>query len=313
MAMHRRKGKRGSSFLEKGILAIVIGCGFLAAPFLLGPSPVLRPVAQGLKTPAWIAIGLGLLLLAAHHFIQRKNACGVSPSPGEQPARRPGSVDMLPADIPPAPGDLRHDRAERSSVRPTAAPFAAPDPRQTQWSQRVFNDIEWRRFEAVCERLFAQSGFETRSQSHGADGGVDIWLYSKNSEGPAAVVQCKHWVGKPVGVKEVREFFGVMTSKGLKRGTFAATSGFTASAIEFAKENGINLLDGDRLLALIDRRSEPQKQELLAVAYEGEYWRPTCASCGVKLVQRTSTKDGSHFWGCANFPKCRTRMSASSV
>ncbi|WP_269632134.1 restriction endonuclease [Pelomonas sp. BJYL3] len=36
--------------------------------------------------------------------------------------------------------------------------------------------IEWRRFEAVVEALFKQVGFETKSQSHGADGGIDIWL-----------------------------------------------------------------------------------------------------------------------------------------
>ncbi|WP_370868866.1 restriction endonuclease [Polaromonas sp.] len=40
----------------------------------------------------------------------------------------------------------------------------------------------------MCEALFAQAGFETRSQSHGADGGVDIWLHSANAQGPVAVV-----------------------------------------------------------------------------------------------------------------------------
>jgi len=30
---------------------------------------------------------------------------------------------------------------------------------------------------------------------------------------------------------------------------------------------------------------------LLAVAHEGEYWRTTCASCGIKLVERTRAKD----------------------
>src|SRR5213076_2712188 len=69
------------------------------------------------------------------------------------------------------------------------APAAATSPAMTKqppqklperWSREVFELIEWRRFEAVVEALFAQAGFATRSQPHGADGGVDIWLYSVN-------------------------------------------------------------------------------------------------------------------------------------
>lgn len=156
----------------------------------------------------------------------------------------------------------------------------------------MFAAIEWRRFEAVCEKLFGQAGFETKSQSHGADGGVDIWLHSRNSEGPIAVVHCKHWQGKPVGVKELREFFGVMSLHKLKRGTYATTSTYTADAQLFAKETGINALNGDGLLALISKRTPEQQQALLDVAYVGEYWRPTCASCGMKMVAREPAKGG---------------------
>ena len=172
----------------------------------------------------------------------------------------------------------------------------------------MFSAIEWRRLEAVCETLFAQAGFETKAQSHGADGGVDIWLHSKNAEGPVSVVQCKHWQGKPVGVKELREFFGVMASHGLKRGTFATSSTYTAEARAFAQSNGIHAMDGTGLLALIERRTPEQQAALLAVAYEGDYWIPTCASCGIKLVERKPAKGGAPFWGCSNFPRCKTRI-----
>ncbi|RLJ39735.1 restriction system protein [Acidovorax sp. 106] len=176
------------------------------------------------------------------------------------------------------------------------------------WSTAVFAAIEWRRFEAVCEALFAQAGFETRAQSHGADGGVDIWLHSRNSPGPAAVVQCKHWQSKPVGVREMREFFGVMASHQLKRGTYATTSTYTEAALEFARANSIHTLDGAGLLQLIARRTPAQQQALLQVAYEGEYWRPTCASCGIKMLERTRGSDGGKFWGCAHFPTCRRTL-----
>lgn len=59
------------------------------------------------------------------------------------------------------------------------------------------------------------------------------------------MVQCKHWQAKPVGVKELREFFDVMASHKLQRGTYATTSTYTADAQQFAKANGINALSGD--------------------------------------------------------------------
>ena len=190
---------------------------------------------------------------------------------------------------------------------------AAPRVRSTHWSPATFAAIEWRRFEAVCEALFGQAGFETRSQSHGADGGVDIWLHSRHARGPVAVVQCKHWQGKAVNVKELREFFGVMASHKLKRGTYATTSTYTADAAQFAKDNGINAMDGRALLALIAKRTPEQQQTLLDVAFEGEYWRPTCASCGVKMVERTPGKGGSEFWGCSNYPRCKSRLPMAAA
>lgn len=147
-----------------------------------------------------------------------------------------------------------------------------------------------------------------RAQSHGADGCADIWLHSANAQGPVAVVQCKHWTSKQVGVKKMREFFGVMASQQLTRGTYATTPTYTADAQKFAKNNGINALDGTALLSLIGRRTPEQQRELPAVAHEGEYWRPTCASCGIKLVERSPARGGLAFWGCSNFPRCKTRM-----
>lgn len=111
-----------------------------------------------------------------------------------------------------------------------------------------------------------------------------------------------------MGVKEMREFFGVMSSHQLKRGIYAATSTYTADAQQFAKANGIHTLDGTALLALIAKRMPDQQQALLAVALEGDYRHPTCASCGIKLIERTPVKGSAAFWGCSNYPKCKSRL-----
>lgn len=161
----------------------------------------------------------------------------------------------------------------------------------------------------MVKALFGQAGFETKSQSHCADQGVDIWLYSKSEPGaPVRVVQCKHWKGKRVGVDKVRELRGVMAAKNVTRGQFATTSTFTPDAEAFAKDNGIKLLDVKGLLALIARRTDQQQVTLLKVASEGEYWRPTCVNYGVKMAERSSRKGGAPFWGCSGYPKCKTKM-----
>lgn len=183
---------------------------------------------------------------------------------------------------------------------------------QRSWSPMVFEDIEWRRFEALCEALFGQAGVRTESQSHGADGGVDIWLYSAHSPKPM-IAQCKHWRRKPVGVQQMREFFGVLKANELQYGTFATSSTFTDEALVFAKENGINAQDRSGLLRLIATRTLAQQEALLAVAYEGEYWRPTCANCGVKMLERQPKGGGAAFWGCVNYGKTRCRFKLYTV
>lgn len=167
----------------------------------------------------------------------------------------------------------------------------------------MIDAIEWRRFEALCEAFYAQAGFATRSQSHGPDGGVDIWLQSRHIVAPR-IVQCKHWRNTQVGLRDMREFLGVMTSHKLQNGTFVTSSTFTREAAAFANANGIQAQDGTALLKLIHLRTAEQQAELLAVAYEGEYWRPTCASCGIKMVERPAKAGRAAFWGCANFRRC---------
>lgn len=273
---NRKRNRALNTLQEKGFAVCALGVGMLLIPFFVGSSPIVASMASVLRPIGFLALVAGAALLALHRFV--KNKAG---------------------ELEPTTNFELHAVVANEAKQPQKA---------SGWGPEVFTAIEWRRFEAVCEKLFQQAGFETESQSHGADGGVDIWLHSRNADGPVAVVQCKHWQGKDVGVKDIREFFGVMASHKLQRGTYATTSNYTADAQQFAKANGINALNGAGLLALIAKRTPEQQQELLAVAYEGEYWRPTCASCGTKLVERTPSKGSGKFWGCTNYPRCTSRL-----
>jgi restriction system protein len=279
----RSAARAASRRNETAAMLLVLGVALLAAPWFADRPPWSTVLAAARPLGAVMLIAGGVLLAL-----------------GRLLPRTPAQVAASPAPM--------KDAVATAADKPAA--FTAPANRPDAWSAAVFDVIEWRRFEAAVEALFRQAGFETRSQSHGADGGVDIWLHSRSVPDRAvSVVQCKHWQGKRVGVDKIRELRGVMAAHAVRRGQFATTSTFTSDAVAFARDNGINLLDVDALLALIAQRTPEQQQALLEVALEGEYWRPTCVNCGTKLVERATKDGGSRFWGCAAFPKCRTTMA----
>lgn len=160
----------------------------------------------------------------------------------------------------------------------------------------VLDVIEWRRFEALVEALFQQEGFATRSQSHGADGGVDVWLYEGRKA--VALVQCKHWRGRAVGVDKLRELRGVMAAQRVSRGWLVTSGYFSSEARAFARDNQINALDGRSLLERIAQRSPAQQRQLLRVALLGDYWRPTCVNCGTKMQPQRPADGSRPLWHC---------------
>lgn len=297
-----KKAREARKLADTGIKLLALGAAFAVVPYFMGKSPVgqalasLRPVGL-----LMVVAGIALMLLGKKFG---QPAASAEPALAKTPATPAARREAAPASQVYQPVAS----ADAPSTASSTTAGAAPE-RPQQWGKAVFDVIEWRRFEAVVERLFQQAGFETKSQSHGADEGVDVWLYSRNQPGePVSLVQCKHWLGKRVGVDKIRELRGVMAARNVKRGQFATTSTFTPDAITFARENGVNLLDVDGLLSLIGKRTPDEQAELLAVALDGDYWRPTCVNCGVKMVDRTPRKGGSAFWGCANYPKCKTTM-----
>lgn len=83
----------------------------------------------------------------------------------------------------------------------------------TTWTLDLLSRIEWRRFEDLCEKLFEQKGFVCKTQSHGADEGIDVYLYfGKDALVLDRIVQCKAWKRK-VGVDPMRAFLEPLLPK----------------------------------------------------------------------------------------------------
>ncbi|MBT2335260.1 restriction endonuclease [Variovorax paradoxus] len=285
----RRRVRARQELAGKGWTAIVIGILLLTMVPAFLQGPIGNVLGQALRPLGWMALALGAILLGLHQLVDRDTA----PKKAERAA---------------VPRSLRSSATPASRQEPTFVPERSSaeepaPPQEQQWSTAVLFAIEWRRFEALCEAFYAQAGFATRSQSHGPDGGVDIWLQSKHIVAPR-IVQCKHWRNTRVALKDMREFLGVMASHKLQNGTFVTSSTFTREALAFAEANGIQAQDGAALLKLIRLRTPEQQAALLAVAYEGEYWRPTCAGCGTKMVERPPKGNRGAFWGCNNYRRC---------
>lgn len=183
------------------------------------------------------------------------------------------------------------------------------------WSLELIKEIEWRSFEKLCAAYFLAKGYKVVETGAGKDGGVDLYLLKpsrddnpKYDHEPFAAIQCKSWFTKQVGVKTVRELYGVMAAENIKLGVVVATGYFTEDAINFAKDKHLHLISGAKLLQLITALPLDVQGTLLKKMTAGDYKTPSCPTCDIKMVKRIRKKSNSDslpFWGCGNFPKCR--------
>jgi restriction system protein len=166
-------------------------------------------------------------------------------------------------------------------------------------------ELSWRQFESLVSEAFRRKGFLVLDNiEDGPDGGVDLRL---RKNGQLVFVQCKHWKARSVGVKVVRELYGVMAAKNVKHGIVVTYGEFTSEASDFAKANSIALIDGPKLtqmIASVQQSGNMQAQPEVARA---------CPKCGSEMVLRVAKKgpnSGKKFWSCSKFPDCRGVVSA---
>jgi restriction system protein len=108
-------------------------------------------------------------------------------------------------------------------------------------------------FENLVSNLFKQLGLETRLTRSSRDGGVDAVAYDVRPViGGKVVIQAKRY-RNTVGVAAVRDLFGTMMNEGANKGILVTTSGYGPDAFDFAKDKPIELLDGGRLLYLLEQ------------------------------------------------------------
>ncbi|MEI8140612.1 MAG: restriction endonuclease [bacterium] len=180
--------------------------------------------------------------------------------------------------------------------------------RSGHFSSDLLKELEWKRFEQLVEGYFAQTGWRTRPHRTGADGGVDVHLFRPDQDKAAAVVQCKAWNTYSVGVKPVRELFGVMAADGVPEGFFVTSGDYTSEAQSFASGKPMTLIDGRDLRKRLESLTPEIQSDLFSRVTAGDYTTPTCPQCDRKMVRRQAGKGrtpGNEFWGCPSYPRCR--------
>lgn len=260
----------------------------------------LMPVLLKYGTPLAVAIYATYLL---YFWYAKKQKIYSTPSIG---TTKPDK--QIPKDIPPFPA--------AGESNPPPSPTQPEKPFPQKWSSELIHALEWKRFEELCSGYFEATGYIPKMTRTGADGGIDICLYRVDSQKPIAIVQCKAWNTYRVGVKPVRELYGVMAAELVHGGVFMTSGNFTEEAKSFSEGKRIKLINGATLLNLIESLPDEKKQVLLEKITAGDYTTPTCPSCGIKMVLRTVNKGNDRekkFWGCSNYPRCKHSFKCKAL
>ena len=187
------------------------------------------------------------------------------------------------------------------------APFSRP----RDWSLELIGALEWKRFAELCGALWTLEGYRTELSARGADGDVDIRLFSADASGKlVGIIQCKPHCSQPVSVAFVRPLFENIHRLGARRGILASASEFAADAMIYAGGKPIELVDGEKLLAMINAVEPRQRSKLLKEITRGDYRTPSCPDCGKKMIRRRS--DEGPVWRCRNYPGCSASFAITT-
>lgn len=106
-------------------------------------------------------------------------------------------------------------------------------------------------FEDLIAKLMDRMGFVTHERKLSCDGGIDI--LAENFEPilqGSYIIQCKRQT-KKVEEHIIRDLFGVVHSKNANKGILITNSKFTDSALKFAQNKQLELIDGEKLHSLL--------------------------------------------------------------
>ncbi len=220
-----------------------------AIPSCLGCGAI--PKSRGSSGGVGLAILGGIFSILAHSFAD---------SPAEKARKAKATMSAIQA------GTDEFDRflhripailAERQRLAAEQQRQAEEEARkrQKQWEtrQRQMRSLSGLRsmspltFELAVGSLLKAQGWEVYGTPATGDSGIDFIATKADAR---IAVQCKRYK-KPVGERVVREFYGAFAGVH-NQGILFTTSSFTPASLEWAKQReGMQLIDGEKLAALM--------------------------------------------------------------
>lgn len=207
-----------------------------------------------------------------------------------------------------------HDPKQRITNESRAAPSVTgcldANCLTTEAVRNALRRLDWFQFEKVVAAIYRGYGdaVERLGGAH-PDGGVDLIVTAKSGK---FVVQCKHWCNWTVGVKNIRELLGTLTTSGIPKGVFVTMRGYSDEARDLGVKHGLVLLDEAQLAKLIVGLGPAHGAEVLALLNDHRKFCPKCENEMVLRTAKRGAKAGKQFWGCPNYPRCDGTLEANS-
>lgn len=115
-------------------------------------------------------------------------------------------------------------------------------------------------FEKFCANLFQKMGYTSELTPPTNDGGYDILLIKENQK---TIVECKCYQPKfKVGRPAVQKLVGANQITAADKMIFITTSDFSPGALAYAKETGVDLINGLKLVELLKAQGFYQESKV---------------------------------------------------
>jgi restriction system protein len=172
--------------------------------------------------------------------------------------------------------------------------------------------LTWSQFERLMAEFYRRKGATVTPRGGPmGDGGVDLNLTYPSGE--RLIVQCKHWKHRHVGVKPLRELWGVLDDEKADGAIFVTSGAFTADALAFARGKRLELIDGPKLRGMMaEVKGTHAATSVAEVAPAAS--APLCPRCESPMVLRIARRGvntGEQFWGCSTYPNCQGTRPAT--
>jgi len=140
------------------------------------------------------------------------------------------------------------------------------DSRSVKLTRHHLLDLTPESFEELVAKLWHSMGYRVVQTRLSADGGVDVFALSPGIPEFLVAIQAKRYaIGNSVGVRRIREYASLVLrreadkqadaalARTIDRVVIATTSSFTSAAIVEAEDMGVHLMDGAKLLELLNK------------------------------------------------------------